>query len=99
MKPDRVPPGLVPVPLTTVEQYRNGYRLIPECLLGASHHPKACKNSIPYSQFLRLRRICSSDDDFIVKSDEMVEFFEKNGYPRSLNEPNIKSWLFHIQKL
>ena len=46
----------------------------------SSHHPKASKNSISYSQFLRLRRICSSDDDFMVKSDEIVEFFEKRGY-------------------
>ena len=28
-----------------------------------SCHPARCKNSIPYSQFLRLRRICSEDNE------------------------------------
>eukprot|EP00794_Sanderia_malayensis_P006597 gene6597-biopygen5379 len=28
-----------------------------------SSHPRKCKDSIPYSQLRRLRRICSSDDD------------------------------------
>ena len=32
----------------------------------SSAHPKSCKNGIPYSQFLRIRRICSE-----------YEFFEK----------------------
>ena len=26
-----------------------------------SHHPLACRNSIPFSQFLRLKRICSDN--------------------------------------
>ena len=29
------------------------------------------KNSIPYSQFLRLRRLCSDDSDFISKLEEI----------------------------
>ena len=32
-----------------------------------SSHPARCKNSIPYSQFLRLRRICSEDNDLKTK--------------------------------
>ena len=42
-----------------------------------SSHPARCKNSIPYSQFLRLRRICSGDNDFENKSIEMASFFPK----------------------
>ena len=42
-----------------------------------SSHPARCKNSIPYSQFLRLRRICSEDNDFENKSIEMASFFPK----------------------
>ena len=38
------------------------------------------KNSIPYSQFLRHRRLCS-DSDFSSKSEKMFQFFEKRGYP------------------
>ena len=42
------------------------------------------KNSIPYSQFLRLRRLCSDDSDFSNKSQEMCQFFEKRGCPASV---------------
>ena len=51
-------------------------------LLHSSSHPSHVKNSIPYSQFLRLRRLCS--DDFSNKSQEMCHFFEKRGYPSSV---------------
>ena len=30
----------------------------------SSSHPSNVKNSIPYSQFLKLRRLCSEDSDF-----------------------------------
>ena len=49
-----------------------------------SSHPKHCKNGIPYSQFLRLRRLCSKDDDFLQKCQEMSTFFESHGYPSDL---------------
>ena len=38
------------------------------------------KNSISYSQFLRLRRLCCDDSDFSLKSEEMCDFFDKRGY-------------------
>ena len=47
-------------------------------LLYSSSHP------IPYSQFLRLRRLFSDDSDFPGKSEEMCHFFEKRGYPVSV---------------
>ena len=55
-------------------------------LLYSSSHPSHVKNSIPYSQFLRLRRRCSEDSDFSLKSEEMCEFFDKRGYPASVIE-------------
>ena len=42
------------------------------------------KNSIPFSQFLRLRRLCSDDFDFSNKSEKMCHFFKKRGYPDSV---------------
>ena len=53
-------------------------------LLYSSSHPSHVKNSIPYSQFLRLRRLCSDDSDFSSKSEEMCQFFKKRGYPVSM---------------
>ena len=40
--------------------------------------------SILYSQFLRLRRLCSDDSNFSLKSEEMCNFFNKRGYPASV---------------
>ena len=53
-------------------------------LLYSSSHPSHVKNSIPYSQFLRLRHLCSDDSDFSLKSEEMCNFFNKRGYPASV---------------
>ena len=47
-------------------------------------HPPHVKNSIPYSQFLRLRRLCSDDTDFSAKADEMRNFFAERNYPNSV---------------
>ena len=59
----------------------------------SSLHPGYCKRSIPYSQFLRLRRICSSDGDFLLRSKEMVSFFTYRGYrlSSSENDPSEQS--------
>ena len=53
-------------------------------LLYSSSHPPHVKNSIPFSQFLRLRRLCSDDSDFSEKSEAMCQFFDKRGYPVSV---------------
>ena len=63
-------------------------------LLHSSSHPSHVKNSIPYSQFLRLRRLCSDDFDFSSKSEEMCQFFEKRGYPASV----VKAGLHRAQQ-
>ena len=38
-------------------------------LLYSSSHPSHVKNSIPFSQFLRLRRLCCDDSDFSEKPE------------------------------
>ena len=53
-------------------------------LLYSSSHPSHVKDSIRYSQFLRLRRLCSEDSDFNSKCDEMSNFFSERGYPDSI---------------
>ena len=49
-----------------------------------SSHPHCCKNSIPYSQFRRLRRLCSEQDDFESKTQEMSTFFNNSNYPTTV---------------
>ena len=49
-----------------------------------SCHPPNCKDSIPYSQFLRVRRICSRNNDFVTESRKMVDYFHRAGYPKKL---------------
>ena len=50
-------------------------------LLHSSSHPAHVKNFIPYSQFLRRRRLCSDNTDFSEKEEEMCQFFKTRGYP------------------
>ena len=52
-------------------------------LLHSSSHPQQVKKAIPFSQFLRLRRLCSDDTDFNNKCEEMCQLFKKRGYPDS----------------
>ena len=56
----------------------------------SSFHLDHCKRAIPYSQFLRLRRLCSDDDDFMLKSREMMEFFTQRGYPLTSLEQDLR---------
>ena len=51
-----------------------------------SSHPRKCKESIPYSQLRRLRRICSNDEDFQSKAKEMTAFFHTNNYPEKITK-------------
>ena len=54
-------------------------------LLHSSSHPSHVQTSIPFSQFLRLRRLCSDNElRFSNKSKEMCHFFKKRGYPDSV---------------
>ena len=45
-----------------------------------SSHPRHCKESLPYSQLLRLQRISSDQADFLNKTQKMASFFERRGY-------------------
>ena len=55
----------------------------------SSFHPDHCKRAIPYSQLLRLRQLCSDDDDFLVRSREMMTFFAQCGYPLTSLEQDL----------
>ena len=52
----------------------------------SSAHPKSCKKGIPYSQLLRVRRICSTRERFETNALEMAKSFIERGYPQDLVE-------------
>ena len=45
-----------------------------------SCHPKHCTTSIPYSQALRLRRICLRREDFVKRLNELRDHLLAHGY-------------------
>ena len=53
-------------------------------LLYSSDHPKHVKDSIPYSQFLRIRRICTEWLDFMYQAIIILGHFVRRGYPSDL---------------
>ena len=59
-------------------------------LLFSSSHSNHTKQSIPYFQFLRLRRLCSVDKDFETKSLKMKTFSVERDYPTHLLDSAIQ---------
>jgi hypothetical protein len=51
-----------------------------------SAHPLHCKTSLPYSQFLRVRRICSNITDYDKHACDLATSFHKRGYPPDIVE-------------
>ena len=49
-----------------------------------SAHPQRCKDSIPYSQFLRIRRICSELNSYDAHILSLTPYFLKQNYPIEL---------------
>ena len=49
-----------------------------------SCHPRNCKKAIPYSQFLRVRRICNNTDDFVFHSKKLAGYFLDADYPADI---------------
>ena len=45
-----------------------------------SCHPKHCTNSIPYSQALRIKRICSNEQTTKTRLGELTYHLKKRGY-------------------
>lgn len=56
----------------------------------SSCHPYHCKKAIPYSQALRLNRICSEDDDFENRCEDLYDWLMERGYKHKLVEEQIK---------
>ena len=59
-----------------------------------SSHPLHIKNSIPYSQALRVSRICSSEKDFKTHISHMKEWFLARVYPEIVIKNQIDKVAF-----
>ena len=49
------------------------------CLDPRSEHLKLLKDSIPYSQALTIKRICSSQQELVSNTAKMINQFQKHG--------------------
>ena len=53
-----------------------------------SNHPKSLKDSVPYSQAVRIRTICSATFEFVKNGDIITKRFKEREYPeRLVNKP------------
>ena len=60
-------------------------------LLYSSSHPPSCKQSIPFSQLLRIKRCCSDNDDVITISNQVTNYFSARQYPKHIIESANKN--------
>ena len=74
----KIEDGLISTSLYTKPTDAHNYLSYKSC------HPRNCKKAIPYSQFLRVRRICSNTDDFVFHSRNLARYFLKADYPADL---------------
>ena len=54
-----------------------------------SEYLKILEESIPYSQVLRIKRICSLQQQLLSHTAKMINQFQQHGYNRSLIEQQI----------
>ena len=59
-----------------------------------SSHPEHINNLLPYSQALRLSRICSSGNDFKGCPSRMKEWFLARDYPENVVNEKINKVVF-----
>ena len=55
-----------------------------------SAHPIHLKKSIPYSQFLRVKRICSEEEDFEEETRRMMTRFRNRGFPERVLQTALR---------
>ena len=53
-------------------------------LLSSSCHPFYCKKGIPYSQALRLNRICSNNEFFDKRCNDLEKYLLERGYSEKM---------------
>ena len=59
-------------------------------LAANSCHPRHCKEAIPYSQALRMRRICSSDEAFNKRTSDLKKHLTRRSYDETTMQQQIE---------
>jgi len=54
-----------------------------------SCHPKHLKENLPFSQLLRIRRICSTKDELEIHNRNLLKYFTAKGYSQKLISKQI----------
>ncbi len=55
----------------------------------SSRHPKHSKSGGPYSQLLRVKRICSRLSDFKTHAISIIQHYSERGYPLPLLQEKL----------
>lgn len=55
-----------------------------------SNHPKHCRDSIPYAQLIRLRRITTDFEKFMIAALKLIRAFKYRDYPEDLLMKQLK---------
>jgi len=76
--------GFIETDLYTKPTDKHQYLLISSC------HPQHTKRSIPYSLALRLRRICSNHDSYIMRTTELMDYLVRRGYDKTFLKTQIQ---------
>ena len=65
-----------------------------------AEHLRTLKNSIPFGQILRIKRICSEAREFLQNCKKMLDKFSERGYPKTtIQEAFCKSTTFQRENL
>ena len=75
--------GLIETDLYTKHTDKHPY------LFRSSCHPNYTKKGIPFGLALRLHRICSTDNIFLLRTKELTAFLTKRGYKITFIEQQI----------
>ena len=59
-------------------------------LLHSSCHTIHTKRAIPFNLALRLRRICSTNETFTLRTNELIDYLHKRGYNRYFLQREIQ---------
>ena len=59
-------------------------------LLFSSEHPRHILNGIHYSQFVRVKRLCSKQEDFLSNCYMLSTHFIRRGYPKYLVRSSLE---------